>query len=146
MTTTELIAANATRGSLFVELYRGYEIHADLAGYGYVAHLPNYDGEPCLHDWSVAGIKSEINDAVEDATAAARIAELQAAYDAAEDCDYYALGQLDCAKGRDMEQDIPGLGLTGGWDLFEWQRGFMAEQKRQDDLVVAEWKSKGRAA
>jgi hypothetical protein len=77
---------------------------------------------------------------------AARIADLKRAYDAAEDCDYELLGRIDCALGFDFDQDGPGLGFTGGWQLFEWQRGFMDERKREDDAVVAEWKSKGRAA
>jgi hypothetical protein len=77
---------------------------------------------------------------------ATRIADLQAAYDDLDYCNYELLGRLDCAKGGDIDHDIPGLGLTGGPELFEWQRGFMTEQKRHDDAVVAEWKSKGRAA
>ena len=44
-----------------LETYRGYEIHAELAGYGYLAHLPNYDGEACIHGWSVEAVRGEVD-------------------------------------------------------------------------------------
>lgn len=49
------------------ELYRGWEITPDLAGYGYLATQPDYDlGMPCLAEPSVEKCKREVDQWIED--------------------------------------------------------------------------------
>ena len=50
-----------------METYRGYEIHPDMAGYGYVASLPEYDlGMTVVHGWSVDAVRREIDTQIAD--------------------------------------------------------------------------------
>jgi midasin (ATPase involved in ribosome maturation) len=57
----EAIIAALQRVKAAQGLYRGYEIHPDMAGYGFLAHQPNYDGEACLHGWTAEEIRREID-------------------------------------------------------------------------------------
>lgn len=71
------------------ELYRGFEIYADLAGYGFYATQPDFDlGMPCLHDWTVEKVKAEVDCWVED-NAPEPVPELRA---------------IDCTTTKQWEQ------------------------------------------
>lgn len=48
------------------ETYRGYEIHPDVAGYGFLAHMTNNDGSNCIHGWSAKAVRAEIDAHISD--------------------------------------------------------------------------------
>jgi hypothetical protein len=121
-----------------IQIHRGYEIHAEQAGYGFVAHLPNYDGEACLHGWTVDEAKAEINQRVEEAepavnlfdAVAARRRELAELVEETDGAD--AKGRLAYLDGK-SGNDNPYL-ESGGWSqqpeaAYEWHESFLDEMK-----------------
>ncbi len=85
-------------GEMATELYRGWEILPDLAGYGYLATQPNYDlGMPCLAEATVEKCKREVDQWIEDNSEEPAVNLLDAVRAA-------GLRAIDCTTTKDWEQ------------------------------------------